>query len=652
MKRTLVPVLLTLLSLLATSAGAEPGSVQTDWSSGGGEMGPVTEFGDRFDTGTLAWRATPGQVALPSTSRESFPSEVITPDSDRPTRLLIADIDADGYEDIIVTDPLISPFDPDNRRGAIYLWRLEDGVWTKTSITEDFYGSWYVDAVDLDQDGDLDLIASAYYGEIDPPPPPPEQRNGRFAWFENLDGVGGAWEKREMGELFWGARWIDAADIDGDGDLDLAGCSELVGGPYEADAFVVWFENADGQGESWIQHDVSDDFDNAFEIQTVDVDGDGDIDFIVSGYDRFEWFESLDGSGDAWTRHVISPVFQGAGYFDTGDLDGDGDVDIFGGGLNTGVLAAWLNDGTGLSWSAFIAGAFSRGFNVDLADVDGDGDLDAVASGESGNTHSKLGWAENLGAGTSWILRYVSTLAPSNPWARAGDIDRDGKPELVASFEDAYGQNIQLAAYTLSDFLPSGMLQSSILDGGVEPSWGTITWDADVPIGTTLNVEVRASNDSGNLGPYTTVPANGTDLGALVDPSARYIQYRLSMSTSDVGISPVLREIELESAATASVGDVDVLPNALVVGAALPNPTTGSASLAYTLAKAAHVRAAVYDASGREVAQIDDALRSAGSYELHWDGVDSGGHPVATGAYFLRLRTDSEDAVRRIIRIR
>ncbi|MEZ4650193.1 MAG: FG-GAP-like repeat-containing protein [Candidatus Eisenbacteria bacterium] len=642
-------------ALLSQVAHAEAPGPQTDWSGGGGVPGPVASFGDEFDSGTLAWSSLPGQLALPSATRATFPKVILTPDSDRPTRLAIADIDADGHQDIIVTDPLISPFDPNNRRGGIYLWRQVAGAWTRTSITEDFFGAWYVDAVDLDLDGDLDLIASAYYGEIDPPPPPPSERNGRYAWFENLDGVGGAWEKRELGELFWGARWIDAADLDGDGDLDLAGCAELVGGPYEADAFVVWFENVDGQGEEWIQHDISLDFDNAFAIYAADIDGDDDVDLFVSGYDRFEWFENLNGSASSWTRHVISPVFQGAGYLDIGDLDQDGDIDIFGGGLNTGVLAVWLNDGTGLGWSAFIVGPFTRGYNVDLADFDGDGDLDAVASGESSTTTSKVAYAENLGSGSAWSLHYADNLAPSSPWVRAGDVDRDGKLELVASFEDSYNVGVQLAAYTVTDFGADGSLESSILDGGAGVAWGAITWDADVPSGAALDIDVRASNDTMDLGPWVPVPTNGTQLGALVDPAARYIQYRVVMTGAAADESPVLRELVLESVVPASVDGEAVasLESAaiLTTGPALPNPSRASTVVTYELTTPSRVRVTVHDAAGRELAPLEASVVDAGRHEVTWDGLDRDGAKVPAGTYFIRVQANHEAATRRVVRL-
>ncbi len=647
--RFLVPCLLTLALVPGNVHGR---GTQTDWSGGPDEAGPLPEFGTRFDAGDLAWRSVAGQLALRSAPRLDSPRDVLIVDTDRPKRLAVADVTGDDFADVVVSDAVISPFDPDDRRGGVYVWQNDGhGSWMRTVITEELYGAWHVDAADLDDDGDLDVIASAFYGEIDPPPPPPSNRNGRYAWFENLDGAGGVWEKRELGELFWGANHVAAGDIDGDGDLDVIGCSTLTDGVYEQEADVVWFENQDGSGETWSQHDVSGDFGDAFEGYPVDVDGDGDLDLIVSGYDRFEWFESLDGSGDSWSRHEISPTIQGAGYFDVGDLDGDGDIDFVGSGINNSVLVAWLNDGKGASWSAFVVGPFFRGFNVDLADLDGDGDLDAVSAKESGATAGQLAWSENLGDGASWNLSYVDLATPSNPWAGSGDVDRDGKPELVAGFEDVSDVGVQVAAYTLTDFVSDGTLRSSILDGGAAPDWGVIAWDADVPEVTSLEVEIRGSDDPEDLGAFMRVPSSGTPFGDVVDPSVRYVQYRVSLSSGGPDASPILREIGIETSGPVGVDDAQLLVRSLVSGVH-PNPTRAGAVLTYVLPSASPVSLDIFDASGRVVLHRDHGEQGAGRHQLAWDGRDARRTRVSPGVYFLRLRAGTHESVERLIRTR
>lgn len=642
-----------LACALAFFAGVAHGQgTQTDWSGGPGVPGPVSDLGDRFDAGDVAWGSIPGQLALRSMPHATYPQDVLFANADRPPRLAIGDVTGDGFADVILSDPLISPFDPDNLRGGVYVCELQGGgVWTRTPITEDFYGARYVDTVDMDGDGDLDVIASAFYGEIDPPPPPPSERNGRFAWFENADGAGGAWIKREIGELFWGANHVAAGDVDGDGDLDLIGCSYLTDGVYEQDADLVWFENTDGGGESWTQHDISDDFDDAFDVFPADIDADGDLDLVASGYDRFEFVENTDGVGGSWLRHTITPTIIGAGYFDLGDLDGDGDVDLIGSGINTPSLAVWLNDGTGLSWSAYIVGPFPRGYTVDLADVDGDGDLDAVAARDGSTTEGQLAWAENLGNGTTWTLRVVDVLTPSGPWTRAGDVNRDGKLDLVASFEDAYNTGVQVAAYPLTDFVGGGMLRSSILDGGAVPDWGSVSWDADVPPGTMLGIEVRGSNDPADLGPFVGVPASGTALGTLIAPSSRYVQYRTVLTSTDPEASPVVQEVRIETGEIVAVGEASA-PAVMRVSTVRPNPTRAGGSLTVDLPEPGRLVLGVFDASGRRIRLRDEGVLGTGRHELIWDGRDARGLLVPTGVYFLRVRVGGEEIVRRLVRAR
>ncbi len=68
------------------------------------------------------------------------------------------------------------------------------------------------------------------------------------------------------------------------------------------------------------------------------------------------------------------------------------------------------------------------------------------------------------------------------------------------------------------------------------------------------------------------------------------------------------------------------------LGASFPNPATGEATIPFSLDEAAHVRLAVYDVLGREVAVLVDGHRPAGDYTVSFDG-----RALASGAYFTRL---------------
>src|SRR5690606_34891676 len=65
---------------------------------------------------------------------------------------------------------------------------------------------------------------------------------------------------------------------------------------------------------------------------------------------------------------------------------------------------------------------------------------------------------------------------------------------------------------------------------------------------------------------------------------------------------------------------------------AQPNPAAARATLAYRLPTPQHVRLAVYDALGREVAVLVDGARPAGTHEVVFD---AGALPG--GVYMYRL---------------
>jgi len=83
-----------------------------------------------------------------------------------------------------------------------------------------------------------------------------------------------------------------------------------------------------------------------------------------------------------------------------------------------------------------------------------------------------------------------------------------------------------------------------------------------------------------------------------------------------------------------------------------PNPASDQISLAYELAAADHVTGRVYDARGRLIRTSDLGLQPAATNTWAWDGKDQEGRRVASGVYWLELRTLDDRTVRKATLIR
>ncbi len=73
----------------------------------------------------------------------------------------------------------------------------------------------------------------------------------------------------------------------------------------------------------------------------------------------------------------------------------------------------------------------------------------------------------------------------------------------------------------------------------------------------------------------------------------------------------------------------------------VPNPSNGITHLSYTLRRAGNVKAAIYDASGRAVRHVVNAIRPAGTYTINLDN-----HDLPNGIYFVKLETSDGTATK------
>jgi hypothetical protein len=176
--------------------------------------------------------------------------------------------DVDGDDDL---DVLGAADDADD----ITWWENDDDSgtsWTEHTVDGDFDGARSVYAADVDGDDDLDVLGAAYDADD-------------ITWWENTDGSGTSWTEHTVDDDFRGNS-VYAADMDGDDDLDVLGTAYT-------DDDITWWENTDGSGTSWTEHTVDGSFDAAYSVYAADVDGDGDLDVLGAATiaDDITWWE-------------------------------------------------------------------------------------------------------------------------------------------------------------------------------------------------------------------------------------------------------------------------------------------------------------------------------------------------------------------------
>ncbi|MBO6587363.1 MAG: BspA family leucine-rich repeat surface protein [Gracilimonas sp.] len=280
------------------------------------------------------------------------------------------DVDADGDDDLF-----ISGVDGDNSFiSSIY---LNDGVGHFTESTSDLVGLYYGSSEfgDMDGDGDLDIIMTGQEENGTPNALIYKNTPSGFTALEatNLEGVFG-------GTSSWG-------DMDGDGDLDL-----VLTGNNENDSTTTTVYRNLGD-DSFTANQLSDTGLILGATTWGDIDGDGDLDLIVTGSNnKSELLTNIyenDGSG-AFT--LLEAQLKGVlkGDIQLVDVDQDGIRDLLLAGIDTSaqlVSYRYKNNGDGsftllnsqVNWIEFDI--FAEAGYSKLTDIDGDGDLDIMVSG-------------------------------------------------------------------------------------------------------------------------------------------------------------------------------------------------------------------------------------------------------------------------------
>jgi len=330
-----------------------------------------------------------------------------------------ADFNGDQHADVMAV-----------ANGSVHLWTGPSWGERIFNIPGDMYTCHVIDA---NKDGRMDFLGAQYGGPA------------KIFWLEQPTSPSGEWVYHLIDDSLNGTHGLQVGDIDGDGGDDLVANSAEDNGTVFLTS-LVWYKIPDDPTKPWIRHVLADqdapglthyhgigdanadgrpdvasaakgvpsdkgdwfawwkapeDFDGPWEkhliaeneigatnIYPVDVDLDGDIDFVASrGHGTgVVWFEAPD-----WTPHQIDTELEEPHDLVVADLDYDGDVDAAS-RAEKGTGAAWYeNDGSG-NFAKHLIGNDGGAYDIRAADLDGDGDLDLVVAGMASN---RVDWYEN-----------------------------------------------------------------------------------------------------------------------------------------------------------------------------------------------------------------------------------------------------------------
>src|SRR5262249_50334784 len=104
---------------------------------------------------------------------------------------------------------------------------------------------------------------------------------------------------------------------------------------------------------------------------------------------------------------------------------------------------------------------------------------------------------------------------------------------------------------------------SEVFDAKLVSKWGSLRWKADAPLGTTVTVAVRSGNVAEPDETWSDWSAEQADpeQGVIAAPAARFLQYRVTLTSSNERVTPAVKGLALRYMTTnqaPEVGTVEV----------------------------------------------------------------------------------------------
>jgi PKD repeat protein len=590
-----------------------------------------------------------------------------------------ADIDGDSLMDVIGA----SLGDND------VIWYRNNGgdpiVWTEFLIDGDFWGAHRVQAIDMDYDGDYDIVGTACLGH-------------QIAWWRNDGGEPVSWTKQIVGEGIINACVAMAADLDNDDDLDIAGTGQ-------ASDEVSWWRNDGGEPITWTKSTI-DNFDRVWPLYIADLNNDNNLDIIAGssqlGTGEVKWYDNLGGvyvipdfSADPPTGHYPLEVYfvdltvasPQANYW-AWDFNGDGLTDSYerfpvwtyneAGAYTVSLQAA--NDSLSRSRTR---DNYIRVFSGQSAlEFDGQNSFAQCPASQTLNITDALtieawikpyGWGENANQGFGKIVDkekfafFVFGSGSINDHSVVLQlVDEGGNMSLiytpvnsiqlhawqhVAASYDGNGE-VKLYVNGAEQFIeqtspPAGSIQdNSDIDLMIGNSAGrSHTFDGIIDEVRIWSIVRSGAEIQGSMNNYIDGGAAGLSGNWRLDEGNGDIIFDSSVNSND-GAAVDIGWVEGNTLNPVSIDEHSLTetPDRILLSGAYPNPFNAQTMIHYYLPGQSEISIDIFDILGRKVDNIRSGIKPAGHHKVFWNAEE-----FASGIYFYRLQANDYSETRKMV---
>jgi hypothetical protein len=236
----------------------------------------------------------------------TFQALASVPAGDRPSGLIVSDLDADGIPDLMV---------PNQGDPSLYVLKgLGGGSFDPPVLAHADTEFATVAAADFNRDGRSDLVTGDYQ-----------------ALHLLLARSGGGFDARDIASDITFPIWLQAADLDKDGNPDLIAvqAGQVANGIINFPALVeVLMGKGDGTFKPPVKLNDIDIFDFPYAAATADVNGDGSLDIVIANQGRDDVTIYLGDGNGGFTDAGRVAVGRSPLWVAAADFNGDGIPDL------------------------------------------------------------------------------------------------------------------------------------------------------------------------------------------------------------------------------------------------------------------------------------------------------------------------------------